>query len=107
MIMAWLRKRAEAARAEEAKWDKIRSDRWQREAAEGRRNEAEALEKMLKAFEPLSEDERREITLRVALDDRPRGNSSGTWTEQASRYGECARIANSLTLMRQSMEPKT
>lgn len=80
-----------------------RSKRWAWEHEEGQRTEARVLDEMRKAFEPLSDEERREITLRVAMDDKQRGNSSGTWTENASRYSDCAHIANNLVRMREAL----
>jgi hypothetical protein len=107
MIDRWLQRKASARATEEtveARRDRICRERWAWEAEEGRRNEAEALERMRKAFEPLTDEERREITLRVAMDGKQRGNSNGTWTEQASRYQECADIARNLVKMRAALE---
>jgi len=86
----------------EAEWSASVS-RSRRDAEEGRRNEAQAFERMQEAFAPLSDDQREKIILEVSMRDGPRGNSSGTWTAQASIYNECAVIARRFTACQRAM----
>lgn len=104
MIGKWLERRRARAAAEEAERDSTIRSRYEWRQRERRDNDARALAAMREAFEPLTEEERREITMRVAMDTKLRGNSDGTYSEDASRYGDCAYMANNLVRMREALK---